>query len=200
MKNEQIRWLMSRRSIRRYRPDPVPEQWVEELLTAALWAPSGHNRQPWRFVVMTSVETKHRLATAMGQKLRLDLEGDKAPEAVIAKDVNRSYERMTKAPVLILLCLTMADMDTYPDQVRQQNEWIMAAQSTAMAAQNLLLAAHAHGLGACWLCAPLFCQDVVRETLALPPDWEPQSLITLGYPAEKREKTRQPLASRVLYR
>ena len=76
----------------------------------------------------------------------------------------------------------------------------MAAQSVAMAGQNVLLAAHALGLGACWLCAPLFCPEVVRETLALPLDWQPQGLITAGYPAEAKEKTRAPLETRVLYR
>jgi len=69
-----------------------------------------------------------------------------------------------------------------------------------MAGQNLLLAAHVLGLGACWLCAPLFCPDVVRDTLALPPDWQPQGLITAGYPAETREKTRAPLETRVVFR
>jgi nitroreductase len=94
----------------------------------------------------------------------------------------------------------MENMDNYPDHLRQQNEWIMTVQSTAMAAQNLLLAAHALGLGACWLCAPLFCPDLVKDTLALPNDWQPQSLITIGYPAEAKEKFRQPLSTRVLIR
>lgn len=192
--------MTNRRSIRRYRPDAVAPELVETLLTAATYAPSAHNRQPWRFVVMTELASKHRLATAMGQKLRADLEADHTPEAIIAQDVARSYDRLTKVPLLILLCLTMADMDSYPDPVRQHNEWVMAAQSTAMAGQNLLLAAHEAGLGACWMCAPLFCPDIVRQTLALPPDWEPQALLTVGYPAEIKEKARHPLATRVLYR
>ncbi|MDX1662895.1 MAG: nitroreductase family protein [Candidatus Promineifilaceae bacterium] len=192
--------LLSRRSIRRYEPRPVPDELVEQILTAAMWAPSAHNRQPWRFVVTREMDTKERLARAMGSKLQRDLEADGVPEAVIAKDVNRSYERITKAPVLVLICLSMLDMDRYPDELRQRNEWIMAAQSTAMAGENLLLAAHALGLGACWMCAPLFCPDTVKETLALPDDWEPQGLITLGFPAETKEKSRQPLETRVVYR
>jgi F420 biosynthesis protein FbiB-like protein len=198
--HEKITWLTSRRSIRRYLPDPVPPELIEQLLTAATWAPSAHNRQPWRFVVMTEWETKHKLATAMGEKLRTDLTADHAPTELIEKDVGRSYQRITSAPLLILLCLSMENMDNYPDHLRQQNEWIMTVQSTAMAAQNLLLAAHALGLGACWLCAPLFCPDLVKDTLALPNDWQPQSLITIGYPAEAKEKFRQPLSTRVLIR
>ena len=197
--NESIAWLMSRRSIRRYLPDPVPPELIDRLLTAATWAPSAHNRQPWRFAVITRTVARHRLAMAMGQKLRADLTADNIPTGVIEKDAGRSYERITSAPALILLCLTMTDMDSYPDETRQDNEWIMAVQSTAMAGQNFLLAAHALGLGACWMCAPLFCPEVVKETLGLPADWQPQALLTLGYPAEDRHKTRYPLETRVLY-
>lgn len=197
--NEIITWMMSRRSIRRYKPDPVPPTLVEQLLIAAIWAPSAHNRQPWRFAVITRPETRHSLAMAMGLKLRADLAADNVPTDVIEKDAGRSYERITGAPLLVLLCHSMEQMDSYPDERRQRNEWVMATQSTAMAAQNFLLAAHALGLGACWMCAPLFCPDVVRQTLNLPADWEPQALLTVGYPAERKEKTRQPVATRVLY-
>lgn len=135
----------------------------------------------------------------MGRKLRAGLTADNVPADVIEKDVGRSYQRITRALLLILLCLTMVDMDRYPDEQRQCNEWIMAIQSTAMAGQNLLLTAHALGLGACWMCAPLFCPHVVRDTLVLPAEWQPQALITVGYPAETRQKSRFPLSERVVY-
>lgn len=164
-----------------------------------MWAPSAHNRQPWRFAIVRGAG-RERLARAMGARLREDLERDNAPQAVIEADVTRSYERLTGAPVVIVLCLSMADMDTYPDARRQQHEWTMAVQSVAMAGQNLLLAAHAYGLGACWMCAPLFCPDVVQSALDLPPDWQPQGLITLGYAAQTRDKARQPLVEKVVWR
>jgi nitroreductase len=94
----------------------------------------------------------------------------------------------------------MIDMDEYPDERRQHNEYLMAVQSTAMAGQNLLLAAYAHGLGACWLCAPLFAPEVVRTALALADDWLPQGAITLGYPAETKEKSRHPLEKSIVWR
>ena len=128
----------------------------------------------------------------MGTRLRHDLEQDNAPPELIEKDTARSYARMTNAPVMIVLCLSMIDMDRYSDQQRNLNEYLMAAQSTAMAGQNLLLAAHEAGLGACWMCAPLFCPDVVSSVLQLPDDWQPLALITLGYPANAREN-RHPL-------
>ncbi|NKQ35290.1 MAG: nitroreductase family protein [Chloroflexi bacterium] len=199
MHSEFITWLTTRRSIRRYTPDPVSQDLIEQMLTAAVWAPSAHNRQPWRFAVIETAVTKQNLAAAMGQQLQADLQADNVPPHVIAADVNRSYQRITQAPLLILVCLSMADMDSYPDPARQRNEGLMAVQSTALAAQNLLLAAHALGLGACWMCAPLFCPDVVRQALTLPDDWQPQALLTIGYPAESKTKTRQPLATRVRY-
>ena len=192
---------MQRRSIRRYKPDPIPRLIIERLLTAAIWAPSAHNRQPWRFVVIETQSVKEQLAKAMGQRLRHDLEAGGAPEEVIAKDVNRSYNRITSAPILIMLCLTIKDMDVYPDAKRAHNETMMAVQSAAMAGQNILLAAHEAGLGVCWMCAPLFCPDVVRRVLDLTDDWQPQALLTVGYPAQTPEsKPRNPLESVVAWR
>lgn len=192
--------LLARRSLRRYEPRPVPPALIEQVLTAAIWAPSAHNRQPWRFAAVVDPMRKEGLAAAMGARLRHDLEADGVPEAAIAADVGRSYERITSAPVVIALCLSLVDMDSYPDPRRAEAEYIMAVQSTAMAGQNLLLAAHDAGLGACWMCAPLFCPDVVRNTLDLPDDWQPQGMITLGYPAQTRSRTRHPLEKSVLWR
>ena len=197
--NEKIERLLSRRTIRRYQPIPIPDDLITQLLTAAIWAPSAHNRQPWRFAVIQNDSKKQQLARDMGAKLRADLNADHVPADIIEKDARRSYQRITQAPLLILLSLSMVDMDNYPDEKRQQNEWLMAAQSTALAGQNLLLAAHALGLGACWMCAPLFCPDVVKTSLSLPDDWQPQALITVGYPAEIKEKTRHSLDSCTMF-
>lgn len=191
--------IRSRRSIRRYQARPVPHQVIENLLDAATWAPSSHNRQPWRFAVVQDEAKKIALAAAMGKRLREDLEGDGAPGQAIDADVSRSYSRIKEAPVLVVACVTMRDMDVYPDSRRKKAEWTMAGQSVAMAVENLLLAAHALGLGACWMCAPLFAPDTVREVLHLDADWDPQALITIGYPAESKSKTRLPLASVVKY-
>ncbi len=196
--NESI--IFARRSIRRYQDRPVAQQTLENVLTAALWAPSAHNRQPWRFAVVTSPDQRRDLALAMGARLRADLAADHVPPDLIEKDANRSYSRISSAPALILVCLSMVDMDRYPDAKRSANERAMAVQSTAMAVQNLLLASQSEGLGACWMCAPLFCPDVVSTQLDLPADWEPQALVTLGYPAEEKHSTRQPLETRVLWR
>jgi F420 biosynthesis protein FbiB-like protein len=195
-----IELIRTRRSLRRYLPEPIPQAVIEQVLSAAIWSPSAHNRQPWRFAVLRDADDKDTLAAAMGARLRRDLEADGAPATVIEADVSRSYERMTSAPVLFVVCLSMTDMDDYPDEKRSRAEYLMAVQSVAMAGQNLLLAAHDVGLGACWMCAPLFCPDVVQEALGLPSDWEPQGLVTMGYPAQEREKTRRSLEASVFWR
>jgi F420 biosynthesis protein FbiB-like protein len=180
--------------IRRYTPEPVEAAIVEDLLAAAIRAPSPHNRQPWRFAVVRGI-ARHKLARAMGTQLRADLMADHVPTAVIDQDVARSYERITSAPVGIVACLSMQGMDTYPDVRRNEAERWMAGQAVAAAIQNLLLRASELGLGACWMCAPLFCPQAVRDVLSLPADWEPQALITLGHPADAgKERPRKAIA------
>lgn len=195
-----LRLLTSRRSIRRYQPTPISDDHIHLLLEAGRWSPSAHNRQPWRWVVIQSEHTKIRLANAMGARLRTDLTADNVPSEVIEADVSRSYSRITNAPLLLVLCMTMHDMDVYPDEKRSHNEMVMAIQSVAMAGQNVLLMAHALGLGACWMCAPLFCPDVVQSALDLPADWQPQALITIGFPAEAKSKPRKSIEDLTLWR
>lgn len=192
--------IRQRRSIRRFDQRPVPSDCVNRLLEAALWAPSAHNRQPWRFVLVNSEANRLLLVDRMSEKLAADLRADGAKLDLIAADIRRSRNRLLSAPVLLVICLTMADMDSYPDPIRQSHEHTMAAQSVAMAAQNILLAAHAEGLGACWVCAPLFCQEIVQFALELPADYEPQGIIIMGFPAENRAKTRQPIETRLIVR
>ena len=187
--------IRTRRSIRHYTGQPVPVEVIERLLTAATWAPSAHNRQPWRFAILTAPADKVRLARAMGARLRADRLADGDDPEAVARDADRSCARLTQAPVVVAVCLTMRDMDQYPEARRKQAEYTMAVQSVAMAVQNLLLAAHAEGLGACWMCAPLFCPEAVRGALCLPEAWEAQALITLGYPANTgKSASRKPQA------
>lgn len=195
-----IEFAQGRRSIRRYTAAPIADDVLNMVLTAAIWAPSAHNRQPWRFCVVQSAEVKQKLSERMAAAWRTDLERDGADPAFIERRVAISHARLTGAPVLIVPCVTMEEMDAYPDALRSHAEWTMAVQSVALACQNLLLAAHAAGLGSCWMCAPLFVPALVRDALDLPETWEPQAILTLGYPAEQNVKGRAPLSERVVWR
>jgi F420 biosynthesis protein FbiB-like protein len=192
--------LRGRKSIRRYQSVRPTAASITRIFESVAYAPSAHNRQPWRYMVVSGAAAKAQLALAMGRRLAADRGKDGDADGVIRQDVGRSYERITGAPVVIVVALTMAEMDRYPDQKRTQAEHTMAVQSTAMATQNLLLAANAEGLGTCWMCAPLFCPDDVKAALSLPADWEPQGLITLGYPAQPgRDKPRKPFSDFVCF-
>ena len=176
--------IHTRRSIRRYLDRAVPPALIEQLLEAATWAPSAHNRQPWRFVVIETAAVKAQLADRLGERLRADRQRAGDPIEQIERDAQRSRARIVAAPIVIVACLSLIDMERYPDKRRAARERLMAIQSVAASGQNLLLAAHELGLGACWMCAPLFAPDVARAALDLPGDWDAQALITLGYPVD----------------
>ena len=165
------RALRERRSIRRYTPESVPRNVLERLITAAIWAPNAHKRQPWRFAVTHDRVQQQRLGEAMAAYWQVALTADGIDAETIARRTALSYDRISGAGALVVGCLTMAEMDAYPDAGRQRLEWLMAVQSTTLALGNLLLAAHHEGLGACWMCAPLFAPDRVREAFDLPADW-----------------------------
>jgi coenzyme F420-0:L-glutamate ligase/coenzyme F420-1:gamma-L-glutamate ligase len=173
--------IHGRRSVRRYLQKRVPEDLVERVLEAARWAPSPHGRQPWRFAVITREETKERLARAMGEEWRANLEMDGQSAEIVEKRIQGSRRRLFDAPVLLLICLYLEDLDAYPDAERQRGETTMAVQSVGAAAQNALLAAYDLGLDAGWMCAPLFCSERVVEALGLDPGLVPHALLTLGY-------------------
>ena len=194
--------VRGRRSVRRYLQKRVPEDVVERVLEAARWAPSPHGRQPWRFAVLTRVETKERLADAMGEEWRANLQMDGQEAEIVEKRLEGSRRRLLDAPLLVLICLYLDDLDIYPDAERQRGETTMAVQSLGAAAQNALLAAYDHGLDAGWMCAPLFCPEKVVEALGLDARLVPHALLSLGYadgdPPKRRE--RLSLDELVIYR
>ena len=181
---ERHSFLRTRRSIRRFKAEPVPETIIKEILHTATFAPSAHNRQPWRFAVITDPSTKINLSDAMAVEFQRDLGKDKLAANEIEKRVNKSRERITNAPVVVIMCVDMTEMDHYPDEVRRKAEYIIATQSVSNAGMQMLLAAHAEGLGGVWVCSPVFAQEIVQKALNLPKSWEPQAMFLLGYPLE----------------
>ena len=175
--------IKQRRSIRKYSSRPISPEILREIQEAAGWAPSAHNAQPWRFIVLTEESAKQALAESMADAWTADMAKDGV--AVEAQKREASIERFTHAPVLVIACLTMEDMKVYPDERRQRSERDLAMQSLGAAIQNMLLVAHAKGLSACWFSAPCFCKETVRKVLKIPEIVEPQALIALGYATEK---------------
>ena len=186
--------IRNRRSIRKYSLKNVPSHLISKIIEAARWAPSAHNAQPWRFLVINDEKIKRELAEAMAMEWEKDL----AQNGMLLEEretlIRESVRKFTQPPVIIIAFLTMDEMHKYTDKKRREAEYIMAVQSVAAAIQNLLLAAYFEGLGACWYCAPLFCPETVKKVLGVPKNFEPQALITVGYPSEKPEPPpRKPL-------
>jgi nitroreductase len=153
-----------RRSIRSYKPDPVPDSLLNEVLTAGNLAPTAKNLQPFHLVVVRNATAREALA--------------------------KSYPApfFTEAPVVIVVC-TEPSKGWTRDRYDGKNYCEVDA---AIAVDHMTLAATDLGLGTCWIGA--FNPDIVKTALGLPEGIEPLNMLLLGYSAEEgREKTRKTL-------
>lgn len=150
--------IKTRRSIRRYKPAPVPEDLLKTVLNAARLAPSANNSQPWRIIVVSDEDTKLRLvAGANGQKF------------------------LAQAPLVLVAC-------GLPDEAFQTAGGYMSSHviDVSIALDHLTLAAHSVGLGTCWVA--WFKEEKVREVLGVPEDVRVVAMTPLGYPDEAPER------------
>lgn len=179
----------------------MPRALVDEVLQAALWAPSPHHSQPWRLTVLTGRDERETLAAAMADQLARELRDDGVEEAIIRRQTERSRQRIGGAPVAVLCSLVKDGLVMVGDRRRDALEWEMAVQSVGALLQSLFLAARARGLGSCWMAAPMYCPDVVRRTLELSDAFVPQALALLGYAAHPgRLRGRREFDDLVRYR
>ncbi|MCK5127121.1 MAG: nitroreductase family protein [candidate division Zixibacteria bacterium] len=147
--------IFTRRSIRKYKPDPIPEEDIETMLRAAMSAPSANNYQPWRFIIID-------------ERTLLDAIPEFHPYS----------EMLKEAPLAILVC---------GDKTAVGHPGYVYLDCSA-ATQNLLISAHALGLGAVWLgMYPRKSRmDGIRKLLQLSNNLEPISLISIGYPNQEK--------------
>jgi coenzyme F420-0:L-glutamate ligase/coenzyme F420-1:gamma-L-glutamate ligase len=193
--------LRGRRSIRTYQERAVPGELLDRVLAAACHAPSPHHSFPWRLAVLTGPGSKAHLAAAMAERWRMDLLGDGIPERDVDAEVAKSRRRLTASPVVVVGSVYPDPLDEYPDSERQQAETLMAAHSLGAALQNIMLAAHANGLASCWMCAPVFCSEVVRDALGIDAALIPHAIVTIGYAVQPpRDRPRPDLAQIVALR
>jgi coenzyme F420-0:L-glutamate ligase/coenzyme F420-1:gamma-L-glutamate ligase len=190
--------LRGRRSIRSYQDRPVPDDLLEQIVGAACHAPSPHHSFPWRLAILTGAEAKARLSDAMAERWRADLAGDGIPAGDIEQEVTKSRRRLTQSPVVLVGAVYFEPLDEYPDAARQQAETLMAAHSLGAALQNVMLATHAHGLASCWMCAPVFCSDVVRDALGLDNGLVPHAIVTIGYPVQPPKDRPRPALDQIV--
>jgi nitroreductase len=194
--------LLERRSIRRFRPDPVPEALLEAVLEAARWAPTAGNRQSYRLVVVTSPE----VIAAMGAAVRAATDQIAAQvRDDLATRVGAylgNFAHFTGAPVVIVpiyragLDLLAAATAASEASDRPQLD---ALASVAAVTTYLLLAAHAVGLGACWMTGPCVAAAALRDILQVPAGWTIAALVPVGFPDEApAAPARRPLGQLVV--
>jgi coenzyme F420-0:L-glutamate ligase/coenzyme F420-1:gamma-L-glutamate ligase len=185
-------FIDARRSIRAFRPEPIPREELDRLVEAACLAPAPHHSRPWRWVIVDTPDGKASLARGMGARWRADLEGDGVAGPRIDELISASRAKLTGAPALVVGCLTWEGLDRYPDEARRRAEWGMALLSLGAAVENLMLAATDAGLASCWVAAPIFCPDEARDALSLPAHWLPHALVLVGRPDPSYEGRARP--------
>jgi nitroreductase len=178
--------LRGRRSVRRFRPEPIGEDQVAALVEAARWAPSAGNRQPWRLLVVTSPERIAAMAGAVRAEVTRLRERVRADAAEELGAYLENFLHFAGAPLVIApihrggLDLLQAAAGAGPSG-RDAD----ALSSVAAAVENLLLCAHALGLGACWMTGPLVAAESLSATLEVPAGWTLSALVPVGRPAEE---------------
>lgn len=165
-----IEAIKTRRSIGRLKQDPIDRTIIESLLEAATWAPSHHNTQPWTFIVMTG-EGRAKLGEGYARVAAAasELTGEQLEERL-----GKERSKANRAPVVIAVVCSPSS-----DPRATLVEELAAAQA---AAQNLLLAAHANGLGAIWRSGDPMYHPLMNETFGLSEKEQIVGLIYLGYP------------------
>ena len=184
--------VCNQRAHRALRPDPVPEALIEKILTAGTHSPSAKNTQPWHFIVVQDADVIQQIAAgahAAWEAFARDTTGDQTTR--LFKDVDRwATGGLAQAPVIIVLC---GDARLLPAE--------QMGSSIYPAAQNMLLAAAALGLGSLMSSLPIFAPDgAFAKTLELPDYMVPLATLPIGYPARKlgppRRRPIRDLASR----
>ena len=180
--------ITTRRSVRRYRNDPVPRNILEEVLEAACWAPSADNVQPWYFVALTKkgdIERMRSTLERVSEELRPHLEEIFPRHPHVVGETTAFLRNLGGAPVYVLV---------FMQQIYDEKRHPPMLESVSAAIQNLLLAAHERGLGTCWVNAltSLGYGNALRETFA-PNKGNFVGVISLGYPDQKpRTPSRKP--------
>lgn len=194
--------MRSRRSTHDLQDKEVPAEMVYKAIEYASLAPSAHNAQPWRFVWVRNPGLRQAWVTSMLRRYAKDMKEDGVTDHERRGRLHSSMVRFLGAPVLLLVCLTMREMDVYRDPFRAKCERDLALQSLGAAIENLLLALAGFGLASRWYSAPLFCPEIAKAVLELPADYEPQAIVTVGYGAsanaglKKRKRIQEILLER----
>jgi nitroreductase len=174
--------LRARRSVRRFRDEPIGREILGRLVEAASWAPSASNRQDWEFVVVVSREVKAQLAAAVRERWRSLTDDGAVGEALGGYAHN--FDWFADAPAVVVVTARAPEAFLSALCGERAGRVAGAATAAAMAAQNLMLAAQALGLGSCCLTGALAAEDELSHVLGLGRRREIVCLVAVGHPDE----------------
>ena len=206
--DELLDFLRTRRSIRRFRPDPIPDEYIEKMIEAARWSPSGANGQPWEFIIVKDQKTKNTIAE-LYREIRYEhyvIEQTRVEELRHhqLRSPLKDLPAFKDAPVLIIVC---GDRRTFQASVlagRFLGEECglegTYTKNIANATYGLILAATALGLGAQWLTIGTNWAEMLKPLLDVPPILQLHTIVPVGYPAyEPRPPYRRSIEEIVHY-
>jgi nitroreductase len=182
------------RTVRRLRPDPVPDDLLRKVLSAATWAPSGGNRQPWRFLVVRDAALKRSLGElylpiwrsfSQVYVARLDAlpAESRGREERMVRSADHLAEHFHEAPVIVVVCVRIADLAITDAQLDRPA--VVGGASIYPAVQNLILAGRAVGLGAALTTLLCLKEPEVRALLGIPDGWATCAHLPMGFPEGK---------------
>ncbi len=174
--------ILTRRSIRRFAPDPVAPAALHAAFADALTAPAPHHSHPVRFVWLRDRALRRELLDAMAADWRADLTADDKTPDSIDKRVARGAI-LYEAPEVVIPVLTGDGRHRYPDARRNECEQTMFTVAAGAAVGTLLTALSVRGLGSCWIGSTIFAAPTVRRVLDLPDDHRPLGAVAIGVPA-----------------
>jgi nitroreductase len=206
--------IYSARSLRRLKPDPVPDEILTKILDAAIRAPSAGNAQHWAFVVVRDAEQRRKLgaiyrkasdiASAVYQARGRPAHMNEEQFRRFLTSGAYLWERMGEAPVLLVPCLRERrppPRESLPEWVQPRYDEELAYErrirgaSIYPAVQNIILACRAFGLGTVITTNHIRCEDELRAVLGLPDDVSTYALMPIGYPEGKfGPLSRRPVA------
>lgn len=186
MNKELGKFIRGRRSIRKFRPAPVPEKTILELVELASWAPSAGNRQDWFFSIVRSPELIREMAKAVKKRWqKIIFENNSSGIIGDIADYAENFSRFSDAPAII--AISAAATTSFEKQMLGDSAGSVFGSyaSAVMAAQNLMIAAELYGLGTCCMTGALAAESELKELLDLKKRREIVCLIALGYPDEE---------------
>jgi nitroreductase len=196
--------IKGRKSIRRFKPTPVPDEVINKIIDAGRLAPSANNTQPWRFIVIKDRALLKQMAEAvreMVSKMIPYAESEKQAQRLAAYK-STYYTFFEHAPVVIAVCMEgysagtdqlLARMGYAPEEIKRLRP-LPGLQSVSAAIEHMLLAVHALGYGSCWMTGPLVAQETFGRLLGYGKETFIAALLPIGLPDEDPPvRSRKPL-------